>query len=1321
MIILKNNLESLNDSISKLTSFIENNSDKNSSENSDESSDENSNENSDETILEDDNDNDNDNDNISIKKKSETNKVLFNIFRDNINNLPPDKKIIKDLKDKLNYKKDIQYYLNAIELLNKNDIKNNLSDYNYLYPHLDDNLFNVKIANKKEFAEHKFFIDIDENTNIEKETDKLCNREFQLAPHQEFLRKFLSIYTPYNGILLYHGLGTGKTCSAIGIAEETRNYLKYNNIKQRIIIVASPNVQQNFRLQLFDETKLSFINGMWNLENCVGNNILKDINIFDSNISKEILIKNINNIINTYYIFIGYIEFANIIIKKSKISDIDKNLNINERKIIIKKKLEKFFNNRLIIIDEIHNIRNSNDNANKLVSQQLITLVKNVSNLKLVLLSATPMYNDYKEIIFLLNILNLNDRRSTIEFSDVFENNGSFKVDKYGNDVGKELLIRKMNGYVSYVKGDNPLSFPYRILPELFNSEKSIKKKNYPKLDINNNKLKDKIDFFDLYCNNISDYQENVYNYIISKLNFDNNENYNYTLLQKPLESLIISFPNDIIEKSIPENFKDIDIPIKYLVGKNGLSNLMTFDESNEPPSKYNYRFIDYNQENIFLKKNIYKYSCKIYKILNEIENSEGPIIIYSQFIDGGIIPMTLALESFGMRRYGNNRNLFSNEILSNIEEIDSLTYKTKSETLLLGNNFNGAKYILITGDKKLTPNIKSDLKACTNINNIDGSKIKVILLTMAGSEGIDFKFIRQVHIMEPWYNINRIEQIIGRAVRTCSHKDLEFKKRNVKIYMHTTLLNENNKESVDNLLYRKSEKKVLQIGIISRLLKENSIDCHLNNELLKLTEKNLSKYFKYGFKLTLSNNEIINYNIGDKAYSPLCDYMESCEYICNNSKKLIKEEDKLDTNTYNEKHMEFNNNKIIKEIRNLFKEKFFYTKIDIILHLSSKNYSKLLISNALNELINNKSLLLIDKYNNFGTLINIDDLYIFQPENIKNINSSLYTKINPVNENIDYIKYKIPDKIKEFVPVKVVKKFTSTPDNNNNNNDKNIFNELVNRINLILNLNDNKKISKNSIDNLLINFLTIEKNIKNIFIDFNSNSSSYNTNMINYLYFKIIIIHIIIDTLKYSDLLILFKIIYFENIVINNNDERVVFNTIKKYFNDNILTKNNISVIILPKKNEDFLLSLYKINYDKKSLELCQYTDYQLFNDLIVKKYEINYKEYSIIVGFINNISENNYNIKLKTLKDPLIPYVYNDGTLCNNLSKKEIKIRFIEKIINKEKYEMLYDCKNFKTPSYCLIIDLFLRYYQIINYNNKVWFLDKNYCLYNNFIKID
>ena len=100
----------------------------------------------------------------------------------------------------------------------------------------------------------------------------------------------------------------------------------------------------------------------------------------------------------------------------------------------------------------------------------------------------------------------------------------------------------------------------------------------------------------------------------------------------------------------------------------------------------------------------------------------------------------------------------------------------------------------MITGDEYLSPKryMQKDINACTNIDNINGEQVKVILLSMAGSEGLDFKFIRQIHILEPWYNLNRIEQIIGRGVRTCSHKDLPLKERNTMIFMHSTLLKSN-------------------------------------------------------------------------------------------------------------------------------------------------------------------------------------------------------------------------------------------------------------------------------------------------------------------------------------------------------------------------------------------------------------------------------------------------------------------------------------------------------------------------------------------------
>ena len=71
----------------------------------------------------------------------------------------------------------------------------------------------------------------------------------------------------------------------------------------------------------------------------------------------------------------------------------------------------------------------------------------------------------------------------------------------------------------------------------------------------------------------------------------------------------------------------------------------------------------------------------------------------------------------------------------------------------------------MITGDKKLSPNTGNDINILTNIDNKYGKNIKVVLISQAGTEGLDFKFVRQVHVMEPWWHMNRIEQIIAKQL----------------------------------------------------------------------------------------------------------------------------------------------------------------------------------------------------------------------------------------------------------------------------------------------------------------------------------------------------------------------------------------------------------------------------------------------------------------------------------------------------------------------------------------------------------------------------
>ena len=337
-------------------------------------------------------------------------------------------------------------------------------------------------------------------------------------------------------------------------------------------------------------------------------------------------------------------------------------------------------------------------------------------------------------------------------------------------------------------------------------------------------------------------------------------------------------------------------------------------------------------------------------------------------------MPLALALEQLGFLRAGKTRSLFK----------EKARPKRSSKNL---------RYAMITGDKGFSQNNEEELKLITDIKNKDGGQVKVVLISQAGSEGIDFKFIRQVHIMEPWFNMNRIEQIIGRAVRTCSHKDLEFAERNVEIYLHCSDI-DNGEEAADMYMYRKAEVKAIKIGIVSRVLKEVSTDCILNIKQSGFTVENMNQTVKQ----RLSSGREIDYPVGDKPFSSTCDYMERCEYQCG-SVRSGDDADDINEYTYSERNVSMDIEKLKDRIKEMMTERFFYKKTELLSGINLvKAYPIVKIYAALSEIINDREPL-IDKFGRFGRLVNIGELYLFQPKVLENENASLYERTRPIDK----------------------------------------------------------------------------------------------------------------------------------------------------------------------------------------------------------------------------------------------------------------------------------------------------------------------------------
>ena len=1176
----------------------------------------------------------------------------------------------------------------------------------FLYPHLDDPNFNSKITMKKEFFDTKMDdIEPSKMKNIKSESDKLCdpNREFELAPHQMFVRNFLSFQTPYKSLLLFHGLGTGKTCSSISVCEEMRVYYNQLGIKKKILIVASPAVQTNYRLQLFDHRKLKNINGKWNLKSCTGNKLINETNpMHMKGLSREKLINQIDKTINQSYEFMGYTGFSNYINSVITKNTSKKNSKYRRNKI---KALRNEFSNRLIVIDEVHNIRNIDGMKN--TSENFLELVTYAENMKLLLLTATPMFNDYREIIWLANLMNLNDNRFPLLISDIFDSKGNFKKD------GKELLIQKLTGYVSYVQGENPFTFPYRVYPKEFKSELSLKRMmenglRYPSVQLNETNISNPIRYLDLVYLKIGEIQQKIYDGIVENLKSKNaslndpTKGIQYTILDGPLQSLNMTYPTSNIKKDI-----------RVLYGKRGLERTMTFIP---PPSKngkteYNYKKTTLSKYGrLFSPEQLNKYSSKLSHFIEHVKKSKGIVMVYSQFIDGGCVPIALALEEIGIYRYGKKNSLFKTPP---VDPMDAMTMKNDKTTQY------PATYVMITGDKFLSGprtavNNKLEINAATNENNTNGEMVKVIIISRAGSEGLDFTNIRQIHILEPWYNLNRTEQIIGRSVRNKSHCKLPFESRNVEIYLYATRLQDETRESVDLYMYRLAENKSIQIGNITRLLKEHAVDCLLNSSQKSLSEQNMNQIVDQ----ELSSGENIRFSVGTKRNSVLCDFSD-CSYKCKPNDNLPDEKD-IDYSSYNENFIVMNIDKILQRIRLLFKEKLVYHKDEIVRSINAiKFYPTDQIMTALDFLITSKNEYIENFLNLPGKLINIDDYYLFQPIELDDEKISMYKKSTPMTYKLDKLSFLVP---KNFTLKNKLKIQLNNPEALNDllkdlQRDMETINDPVNKLYLY-------KESKREKDWVFFCSWVVD--------------SLHKYNKIDKKILLQLAMDHIIDTLAYPIKILLASYIYRKknykqkNPNISQENESLI----KSFFDKHIITKSKRKGIVFidysrKEKRLDLKISIISMDGDElveKDRDTIAALGMTMFKHFEVKDTDINKK-----IGFMDIFKKTDIVFKKKNFNDKKGKYK-NKGQTCSRGANKPVIIKQINELSYK-KYnlsksiilsikdvnDVVYDKKKIiqnylhngsnissriTSEQLCIENELLLRYLDHIKQDGKKWF---------------
>ena len=319
------------------------------------------------------------------------------------------------------------------------------NEYNY-YPNIKDDNFQGKIYEKREYYANKmkeFTKDLNKYDDIKEFRDNICTGDFKLYTHQSFLANYINPNTPYRGILIFHGVGTGKTGSAISIAENFKDMvLKYGN--KIHILVPGPLIKKNWKSEIIKFNNKNYY------ENLINQNGLI--------LNKEDLEKELWNINSQFYKLVSYRSFYKKVLgekikdfslDKKRVRKIDGKI---ERDIPIDR-LESL-DNTLLIVDEAHNLTNNE------YGLALKKLLSNSKNLKIILLSATPMKNLASDIIELINFLR--PENDPIKKDLIFTN------PKYGylldlKEGNKDYFIKNITGYISYYRGAHPLLFAKQV------------------------------------------------------------------------------------------------------------------------------------------------------------------------------------------------------------------------------------------------------------------------------------------------------------------------------------------------------------------------------------------------------------------------------------------------------------------------------------------------------------------------------------------------------------------------------------------------------------------------------------------------------------------------------------------------------------------------------------------------------------------------------------------------------------------------------------------------------------------------------------------
>ena len=248
--------------------------------------------------------------------------------------------------------------------------------------------------------------------------------------------------------------------------------------------------------------------------------------------------------------------------------------------------------------------------------------------------------------------------------------------------------------------------------------------------------------------------------------------------------------------------------------------------------------------DELFTPESLRRMSPKFQAILDRL-GTAGPALVYSNFktLEGvGLFGVALEAQK-GYKKLDIIQVGGKWRLAGDVGAADTPRYITytgdedRDKRNILLAIFN-AKWSKVPGD------LADEVKRLAGTTNMGGKICRVFMITQSGAEGISLSNVRQVHIMEPYWNYVRLDQVKGRAVRICSHSDLPPDQRRVDTYIYIARFSEKQKRerqvvetivnfdgdiTTDESIYELMKAKKKLADSITDVMKAAAVDCELN------------------------------------------------------------------------------------------------------------------------------------------------------------------------------------------------------------------------------------------------------------------------------------------------------------------------------------------------------------------------------------------------------------------------------------------------------------------------------------------------------------